>query len=157
MTSFPQDIVSTLLRSPEGAMSGPLTVFHHRPYRALSLRPHLQSWGLTSQAIEHHPFGVLDPIPPRYYILSHFLSGQFSFLPFLERTCIQMCQGCHGNEHTEVPPTLRTHGEHETRWSACSQENVENHSVQTLSSLMPVKKHDGTLKPPDRLLHNCLE
>ena len=101
----------------------------HRPYRALLIAD-LHNLGLTPQAILCRPFRAPEKC-----------------------THDVLCKGCHGNEHTEVPPTLRTHVEHETRWSACSQENVENHSVK----LDADQKHDGTLKPPDRLLHNCLE
>jgi hypothetical protein len=41
-----------------------LTVFLHRPYRAPSDTA-LSILGLTPQAISHHPFGVLELIPPR--------------------------------------------------------------------------------------------
>jgi len=52
----------------------PLMVSLHRPYRA-PLLTIFSILGLTPQAISHHPFGVLDPLPPRQSTLSHFLSA----------------------------------------------------------------------------------
>ena len=76
-------------------------VFLHRPYRAPSFTQ-LSILGLTPQAISHHPFGVLDPLPTRPSIHFHFLPEHLSLRSWRDASS-QMCKGCHGNEHLSAP------------------------------------------------------